>query len=158
MKPGRKSSPDGVHYRVAVADLHAHLYRVRLTVIQPANVQSLRLPVWIPGSYLIREFAKNLQRLVAHQGKRSCAVRQCDKNSWEVDCRGDAPLVVEYEVYALDNSVRSAWLDASRGFFNGTSLFLQVDGHETLTHDLELGRNPRGPALKVATHWVRVKL
>ena len=75
MKPGLKSAPNGVHYRVVMADLHAHLYRVTLTITQPADVQTLRLPVWIPGSYLIREFSKNLQHLVAHQGRRSRALR-----------------------------------------------------------------------------------
>ena len=158
MKPGRTSTSDGVHYRVAVADLHAHLYRVTLTITQPADVQTLRLPVWIPGSYLIREFSKNLQRLVAHQGKRSCTVRQCDKQSWEVDCPGDAPLVVDYEVYALDNSVRSAWLDASRGFFNGTSLFLQVDGLAPLVHRLELVAHAQLPDWQVATGLAPVKV
>jgi len=158
MKPGPKSTPDRVHYRVAVADLHAHLYRVTLTITQPADVLTLRLPVWIPGSYLIREFSKNLQQLVAHQGKRSCTVRQCDKHSWEVDCHGDSPLVVDYEIYALDNSVRSAWLDASRGFFNGTSLFLQVEGQESLAHRLELVADAQMPDWQVATGLEPIKV
>ena len=158
MKPGGKSTPNGLHYRVAVADLHAHLYRVTLTISQPADVQMLRLPVWIPGSYLIREFSKNLQRLQAHQGKRACTIRQCDKQSWEVDCPGDVPLVVDYEIYALDNSVRSAWLDASRGFFNGTSVFLQVEGQVALAHRLELVPNAQLPDWQVATGLAPVKV
>ncbi len=158
MKAGRKSTPKGVHYRVEVADLHAHLYRVTLTIAQPAEQQTVRLPIWIPGSYLIREFSKNLQRMVAHQGQRSCHLRQCDKHSWEIDCSGDAPLVVGYEIYALDNSVRSAWLDASRGFFNGTSLFLQVDGQETQAHRLELVAHAQLPDWQVVTGLAPLKV
>ena len=127
-----------LHYRIEPADLHAHLFHVTLTIAQPAAQQRVALPVWIPGSYLVREFAKNLQNLRATQGRRSVLVQQLDKATWQVDATPGKPLVLSYAVYALDNSVRTAWLDASRGFFNGTSLCLQVAGQETLPHTLEL--------------------
>ena len=127
-----------LHYRIEPADLHAHLFHVTLTIAQPAAQQRVALPVWIPGSYLVREFAKNLQNLRATQGRRSVLVQQLDKATWQVDATPGKPLVLSYAVYALDNSVRTAWLDASRGFFNGTSLCLQVAGQETLPHALEL--------------------
>ena len=127
-----------LHYRIEPADLHAHLFHVTLTIAQPAAQQRVALPVWIPGSYLVREFAKNLQNLRATQGRRSVPLQQLDKATWQVDATPGKPLVLSYAVYALDNSVRTAWLDASRGFFNGTSLCLQVAGQETLPHTLEL--------------------
>ena len=127
-----------LHYRIEPADLHAHLFHVTLTIAQPAAQQRVALPVWIPGSYLVREFAKNLQNLRATQGRRSVPLQQLDKATWQVDAAPGKPLVLSYAVYALDNSVRTAWLDASRGFFNGTSLCLQVAGQETLPHALEL--------------------
>ena len=127
-----------LHYRIEPADLHAHLFHVTLTIAQPAAQQRVALPVWIPGSYMVREFAKNLQNLRATQGRRSVLVQQLDKATWQVDATPGKPLVLSYAVYALDNSVRTAWLDASRGFFNGTSLCLQVAGQETLPHTLEL--------------------
>ena len=127
-----------LHYRIEPADLHAHLFHVTLTIAQPAAQQRVALPVWIPGSYMVREFAKNLQNLRATQGRRSVLVQQLDKATWQVDATPGKPLVLSYAVYALDNSVRTAWLDASRGFFNGTSLCLQVAGQETLPHALEL--------------------
>ena len=127
-----------LHYRIEPSDLHAHLFHVTLTIAQPAAQQRVALPVWIPGSYLVREFAKNLQNLRATQGRRSVPLQQLDKATWQVDAAPGKPLVLTYAVYALDNSVRTAWLDASRGFFNGTSLCLQVAGQETLPHALEL--------------------
>ena len=127
-----------LHYRIEPAELHAHLFHVTLTIAQPAAQQRVALPVWIPGSYMVREFAKNLQNLRATQGRRSVLVQQLDKATWQVDATPGKPLVLSYAVYALDNSVRTAWLDASRGFFNGTSLCLQVAGQETLPHALEL--------------------
>ena len=67
-----------VHYRVEAADLHAHLFKITLTVT-PANAQQvLRLPVWIPGSYLVREFSKNLQNLRTRQGRRTLNMVQID--------------------------------------------------------------------------------
>jgi len=131
--------PDAaVCYSLRVLDPQAHLFALTLTIAQPAALQRLSLPVWIPGSYLVREFAKNLQRLQAHQAGKPVALTQLDKCSWQVACKTDQPLVLHYEIYALDNSVRTAWLDAQRGFFNGTSVFLQVQGQENLPHALEL--------------------
>ena len=136
-----------VSYRVQVQDLQAHLFAVTLSVAQPAALQRVSLPVWIPGSYLVREFSRNLQRLQARQGDQALALTQIDKCSWQVTCSGDQPLVLSYEIYALDNSVRTAWLDTTRGFFNGTSMFLQVHGQENSPHTLDL------PADKALTGW-----
>ena len=140
-----------LHYRIEPAELHAHLFHVTLTIAQPAAQQRVALPVWIPGSYMVREFAKNLQNLRATQGRRSVLVQQLDKATWQVDATPGKPLVLSYAVYALDNSVRTAWLDASRGFFNGTSLCLQVAGQETLPHTLELVSTRATAAWHVAT-------
>lgn len=142
-----------LHYRVQIGDLHAHLFQVTLTIAQPAALQRVSLPVWIPGSYLVREFSKNLQNLVAQQNTPNdapLAVQQLDKCTWQIACAPDQPLVLRYEVYAHDNSVRTAWLDANRGFFNGTSLFLKVDGQENLPHQLEL---PAPKAIKSCKDW-----
>ena len=126
----------GLHFTVEIASLHAHLFRVTLTVLKPSPLQRLSLPVWIPGSYLVREFSKNLQNLRARQGQRELPAAQIDKCSWNVACDAAKPLIVTYEIYALDNSVRTAWLDASRGFFNGTSMFLRVDGQTSVPHEV----------------------
>ncbi|MDR3454948.1 MAG: peptidase M61 [Rhodoferax sp.] len=136
-----------LHYRVEVADLHAHLYRVTLTIAEPAAQQRVSLPVWIPGSYLVREFSKNLQQLQARQGTKAVPLRQLDKCNWQVECLPAKSLVLRYEVYALDPSVRTAWLDAARGFFNGTSLCLRVLGQEDRPHGLEL------VASQSIAHW-----
>lgn len=130
-----------IHYRIEAADLHAHLFRVTLTLHRPALEQVVSLPVWIPGSYLVREFSKNLQHLRAHQGpqKLPLPLVQLDKHRWQVVCDSPlAPLVLEYEVYANDPSVRTASLDGTRGFFNPTSLCLQVHGQTDKVCVLEI--------------------
>ncbi|HEY4663357.1 MAG TPA: peptidase M61 [Comamonas sp.] len=140
-----------LHYSVALHDLHAHLYRVTLTISQPSVQQRLSLPVWIPGSYLVREFAKNLQNLRAHQGEHTIEVQQLNKHEWEVSCQTHLPLVVSYEVSAYDTSVRTAWLDQRRGFFNGTSLLLRVHGQEAQPHQLHVQPCATVPKWQLAT-------
>ncbi len=140
-----------LHYQVEAADLHAHLFRITLTIAQPQVSQQVSLPVWIPGSYLVREFSRHLQRLTARQQGRPVPVHQQDKSHWQVDCVASSPLVLSYEVYAFDNSVRTAWLDAGRGFFNGTSLCLKVHGQESQVHALEILGSPHIGHWQVAT-------
>ena len=144
-------------YTVEAADLHAHLLRVTLTIAAPAAPQTVSLPVWIPGSYLVREFSRHLQNLSARQGRRSVAVRPLDKCSWQIDSRAGEPLVLRYEVYAFDPSVRAAWLDARRGFFNGTSLCLRVHGQEHHPHRLQLLPVKGQPAWQAATGLTALK-
>ena len=129
---------------IEAADLHAHLFRVTLEVPRPAARQIVSLPVWIPGSYLVREFSRHLSGLQAHQGDRTCRVEQLDKCRWAVDCEANRTLRLCYEVYAFDTSVRAAFLDERRGFFNGTSVFLRVEGREAVAHLLRIGALPRG--------------
>ncbi len=116
-----------IHYVIDPADLHGHRFAVTLTIAEPAAEQVLALPAWIPGSYLVREFAKNLQNLAARQGRKAVALTQL----------GQAPLAAPTAARArpwccatrsapTTDSVRTAWLDADRGFFNRTSLCLQV--------------------------------
>ncbi len=141
-----------ISYRIDLHNPNAHLYRVTLTVPRPAATQRLSLPVWIPGSYLVREFARHVSGLEATQGSRAVPrsvpravpLTQLDKATWQAECSGRGALVVTYLVYAFDTSVRAAFLDAQRGFFNGTSLCLRVEGRESEPHRIELRSLPRG--------------
>ena len=140
-----------VHYRVEAASLHAHLWRITLTIARPAALQTLRLPVWIPGSYMVREFSKNLQHLQCRQGQKALAATQLDKAAWQLACDASQPLQVQYEVYAFDNSVRTSWLDSARGFFNATSLCLMAEGATDQPHALDLVRHADMQQWQVAT-------
>jgi predicted metalloprotease with PDZ domain len=131
-----------IHYTVEVADTHSHHYRVTLTVARPDALTTLALPVWIAGSYMVREFGRHLSGLQARQGRQTRPLQQLDKTTWRVQCKGDAALVVSYRVYAFDSSVRTAWLGDQRGFFNNTSMCLQVLGREQQPHRLSLARLP----------------
>ena len=145
-----------ITYRIDVADAHAHLFRVTLTVPQPAAEQRLSLPVWIPGSYLVREFARHLSGLQATQGAHERPLQQLDKATWLARCEGRAALVVSCLVYAFDTSVRAAFLDTQRGFFNGTSMCLRVEGREAEPHRIELRGLPAGWQVATAMRALKV--
>lgn len=140
-----------LHYHVELHHLHAHQYRVTLRIATPAAQQLVSLPVWIPGSYLVREFAKNLQELNARQNGQPIAVQQLSKHQWQLDCSANAPVELSYLVNAYDTSVRTAWLDQRRGFFNGTSLLLRVHGQEVQPHQLRISPSAQVPDWKLAT-------
>jgi predicted metalloprotease with PDZ domain len=132
------------HYRVEIADAAQHVFAVKLTLPRPQAEQRLSLPVWIPGSYMVREFARHLSGLQAQQAGRELAVQQIDKCTWLVRNSGQAPLQLHWQVYAFDPSVRAAFLDSQRGFFNGTSLLLRAEGFEQQPQRLSLHALPRG--------------
>ena len=147
----KTSQYEPIHYLVEASSIHAHLFSITLTIAEPAAAQRVSLPVWIPGSYLVREFSKNLQHLTAQQGRTKLTTVQLDKCSWQIDCKPRKPLVLRYQIYAHDNSVRTAWLDAERGFFNGTSVCLKVEGQEKSLHLLEVMEAAKTKGWSVAT-------
>jgi predicted metalloprotease with PDZ domain len=144
MKAGIKES---IRYSIVPEDPAAHLFEVSLTVDSPApEGQLFALPAWIPGSYMIREFARNIVQIRAETGGKKIALQKVDKHSWQAaPCAG--PLTLTYQVYAWDLSVRAAHLDQTHGFFNGTSVFLRVVGQENKTHLVDI-RRPDGDSFK----------
>jgi predicted metalloprotease with PDZ domain len=137
-KKAKKSAPAAVRYRIAPVDPKAHLFEVVCDVADPdPSGQRFALPVWIPGSYLVREFARHIVSIDAACDGRAVALVKRDKHTWEAaPC--DGALRVRYRVYAWDWSVRAAHLDETHGFFNGSSVFLQVAGHEHDAHEVEI--------------------
>lgn len=148
-----------IHYRVVPSNPAGHLFRVSLTLETPdPQGQVLSLPAWIPGSYMIRDFARHIVRIDARGPGGPVALARLDKRRWQAPPVA-GPLVVEIEVYAWDPSVRKAHLDQSHGFFNGTSLFLCPEGQEHRPCEVELDP-PDDPACagwKVATALPRVE-
>jgi predicted metalloprotease with PDZ domain len=119
-----------IRYTITPVDPHAHIFRVSCTVDDPDPAgQCFRLPAWIPGSYMLREFARNIVSLSAEADGQPVPIVKRDKHTWQAHpVAGGGALVVSYDVYAWDLSVRSAHLDQTHGFFNGTSVFLAVEG------------------------------
>jgi predicted metalloprotease with PDZ domain len=118
-----------IRYTIVPKNPAAHLFEVTLTVTEPDPAgQRFMLPVWIPGSYMVREFARNIVTLQAFSATgRKIGVDKLDKHAWQA-APHDGPITLRYEVYGWDLSVRAAHLDETIGFFNGASVFLAVEG------------------------------
>ncbi len=134
-----------IEYRLLPVNPEAHLFEIELSIRHPDPLgQQLSLPAWIPGSYLIRDFARCVVELKAWDSRGPREVCKRDKQTWAVDSAVGV-LHVRYEVYAWDLSVRSAHLDQTHAFFNGSSVFLAVQGQTEKPCSVQLVR-PMGEA------------
>ncbi len=117
-----------VDYRIDLEERNAHLAGVEARFATGGGDVDLKLPVWTPGSYLVREFERHLQDLtcVSEAGK-PLPVRKIDKATWRVDARGAKEVIARYRVYANDLTVRSAHVDDTHAFLNGACTFLYTD-------------------------------
>lgn len=148
-----------IKFRIQPIFPEAHLYEVQCVIPDPdPQGQAFSLPAWIPGSYMIREFAKHVVQLWASAGGKPVATAKIDKSTWRcVPCNG--PLTVTYQVYAWDLSVRGAHLDTTHGYFNGPCVFIRVEGKASRPHLVDI-QPPAGEAYRgwrIATSMPRDK-
>jgi predicted metalloprotease with PDZ domain len=146
-----------IRYRVRLADLDRHLFEIECRIDDPAPEQRFSLPSWIPGSYLLREFARFIVGIEAASAGKPLPVEKTASSAWVV--RGArAELTLKTKVYALDQSVRGAYLDRRRGYFNGPCVFLLPEGRDAqkIEVTLEPPANPVCEAWRVATALARV--
>jgi len=124
-----------VQYTVWPADLHGHRYRVKLHIANPdPEGQVIAMPAWIPGSYLIRDFSKNIEAIEAKSAGadgKALHLERIDNDQWRLP-KNSSAVDIMTTVYAFDSSVRAAYLDTERAFFNASSLCLAVKGREHL--------------------------
>jgi len=142
-----------IEYKVKVINTTEHLLQVQMVVSLPLNNDTnqtslvVALPAWIPGSYMIRDFSRNLHNLQVddiESSKAQISIRQLNKQQWELtDSNNRAPqhFSLTYFIYAYDLSVRSAYINDEYAFFNGTSVFLSVEGFEFLPHNVNIGED-----------------
>ncbi|MEC7121042.1 MAG: PDZ domain-containing protein, partial [Pseudomonadota bacterium] len=137
-----------VHYRLGFDQYGQHLIDVVLT-FQAQVGQQLWMPVWIPGSYLIREFARHVGRVravVQSSPDQEIAVHKISKNQWQLELQSTTWVEVHYQVYAFDLSVRGAYVDQSRLYVNPACVCLAVAGQEQqpIQLSLDVGASFRG--------------
>lgn len=124
-------------YQLAFDDPYGHYLTVKLSLENVAAGQQFALPAWIPGSYMVRDFAKHVVAVTAEADGCACELAMVDKSTWVLD-QACQTLTVSLRIYAFDDSVRAAWFDEQRAFVNGTSCFLRVIGREDWPCQLEV--------------------
>lgn len=133
-----------LEYTLRLTAPASHLFEVELRVPDCAETLDAVLPSWTPGSYLLREFPRNVQAFEAlDESGRSLAWSKTDKNTWRVETRAGKTAVLRYRVYANELTVRTSHLDDSHGYVNGASVFMYVRGRETAPAQVRV-EAPRG--------------
>lgn len=117
-----------VQYAISVCQHTTHLIEVTLTITNPDAQQIVQMPVWTPGSYLVREYSRHVRDVTATQDAIPCMVIKQDKRSWEVTTQSNAPLIIRYRVYAYELTVRTNHVDDTHAFFNPAAVCMQVVG------------------------------
>jgi predicted metalloprotease with PDZ domain len=140
--PGRTRTEALIRYRVRLADLDRHWFEIECRLENAADDQRFSLPAWIPGSYLLRDFARHVVRVEAKSGREPLAAVKTGAAEWSV--RGaSGTLIFTITVYALDQSVRGAYLDRQRGYFNGPCVFVAPAGREAEPIEITLEPPPQ---------------
>jgi predicted metalloprotease with PDZ domain len=129
-----------ISYSLSMSKPQSHYFEVEMELRDfKSSDLTVKMPVWAPGSYLVREFSRHVNLVTAMDGNnQALKVTKTAKNEWKIS-KGKAKVVkVRYEVYAFELSVRTSFLDLSHGFVSGSSVFFYVDGYKHLGGNLDV--------------------
>ncbi|MDB6096163.1 MAG: peptidase domain protein [Francisellaceae bacterium] len=125
-------------YQIEAPNPHNHLFEVKCLInVIASEPFIISLPAWIPGSYMIRDFAKNIVSIKASSLAKELQIEKIDKSSWKIE-NSSSPIEICYSVYAFELSVRGAYLDAYQGYFNGSRVFIKIHGFEEYEIELHI--------------------
>lgn len=134
----------GIAYEISMDEPQKHYFYVKISIDDPAgNYLDLKMPVWAPGSYLVREFARNVENFRS-EGMNGNFLKsmKINKNTWRIYPGGAKRIIIRYRVYAFELSVRTSYLDKNHGYINGTSVFMYCDASRYLPATLEIHSAP----------------
>ncbi|MGY4536000.1 putative metalloprotease with PDZ domain [Mucilaginibacter sp. UYNi724] len=118
-----------ISYKVSFPEAQAHYVDVEMTISGLAQPSlEVKMPVWAPGSYLVREFAKNIESLSVSANGKVVSAPKINKNTWKINTTGLTSVTVKYKVYAFELSVRTSFIDVSHAFLSTTGIFLFPKG------------------------------
>lgn len=118
-----------IGFEVSFTEPQAHYADVQMNISGLAkDYVDVKMPVWTPGSYLVREFAKNVEGFSATASGKAVKVEKVRKNIWRVYSAKSNNIKINYRVYAFEISVRTAFVDVSHAFLSSASIFMHPDG------------------------------
>ena len=139
-------------YFVKMTNPSSHLFEVGFQIEHwPDPVLNLKMPVWTPGSYLVREYARHIQdfRAVSKDKQTKLLSQKLGKNHWQVETKEVDNILITYRVFANELTVRTNHLDDTHGYFNGAALFYFIPGLEATPVTVEI--IPPNSSWKVST-------
>ena len=128
-----------IQFKLSMPEPHTHYYNVEMLISGiKQKYLDVKMPVWAPGSYLVREFEKSVASFQAYdKNGKILKLQKINKNTWRVYSLNQ-DVKITYKVYAYEMSVRTSFLDASHGYITGTSVFMYVEKHQNTKHNLEI--------------------
>lgn len=147
-----------ISYNATISAPQTHYCKVQIT-IENNNLDSLHfsMPVWTPGSYLIREFEKSVEGVRVQLDEKSGIVHKINKNTWKVNAKKTKRIVFEYEVYAFEFSVRTSFIDFDHAFLHNTSIFMMVNELKAIPGTLTLVYPLNWKSISTALNRVNTK-
>lgn len=135
---GEPATQVNISYTVTFPEAQAHYADVEMNISGlHQKVLDLKMPVWTPGSYLVREFSKNVESFTAEANGEQLDVRKIRKNIWHIPVGNISNIKIRYKVYAFELSVRTSLIDVSHAFLSTTGIFVYPDGmlhHPSVIH------------------------
>lgn len=129
-----------INYSLKMPKPQNHYFEVemKLTGLKKKSI-TVKMPTWAPGSYMIREFSKNVNLVKAFDDQgNSIHVEKTAKNAWKIQTDNHKSVKIKYEVYAFELSVRTSFLDLTHGYVNGSSMFMYVDGSKDMQGKIDI--------------------
>ncbi|WP_231427496.1 M61 family metallopeptidase [Pedobacter sp. Leaf250] len=118
-----------IAFEVSFKEPQAHYAEVQMNISGLAkDYVDVKMPVWTPGSYLVREFEKSVEEFKATAGGKTARVEKVRKNTWRIFSAKAANIKINYRVYAFEISVRTPFIDESHAFLSSTGIFMHPDG------------------------------
>lgn len=125
----KAQSKSNIAFEVSFTEPQAHYADVKMTI---SNIKKdeivVKMPVWAPGSYLVREFSKNIESFDANANGAKIGFEKVAKNAWKINTKGKNAITISYRVYSFEVSVRTSYVDDSHAFLSPTGIFMYVDG------------------------------
>lgn len=118
-----------IAYTITFPEAQAHYADVEMSITGiDQNTLVLKMPVWTPGSYLIREFEKNVEAFSVSDNGEQVSFVKTRKNWWSINTQSKNALTVKYRIYCNEISVRTSMVDASHGFLSSSGIFMYPEG------------------------------
>jgi predicted metalloprotease with PDZ domain len=149
------NTPEKISFEISFKEPQAHYAEIKMEIIgNKDNTIDVKMPVWAPGSYLIREFPKNVEGFHASSEGKELKSTKVNKNTWRIQAGNAKNIEINYRVYAFEVSVRTSFIDASHAFLSSTGIFMYLD--KKIDYPTEVKIIPHSSWKKISTGLEKV--
>ena len=131
-------SEPSIHFTVSFTEPQAHYAEINMDITGfSGNTLDLALPVWTPGSYLIREYERHIECMEAFTNEDRIPFKKVSKNIWRIQ-NPPNQLKIQYRVYGFETSVRTNMINIDRAFISPAATFLYIKNYIDIAAQVEI--------------------